>query len=238
MPVYGSFSRYNVIESCALHPGRSNLACMLILVSEQRQRVIKAFSCLGQSLLLAVIRYPCHTLSSAGVGPLVARVCLPALSLPAVAATGAYMGRSSAVLQLSGLLLLLLAALASSQGGSSPSLVPPLPGEVPGGTSVGTPPPGAAGPPLELPSDATALPEQGGQPPGSAAFPPTPSGGVQLSPAPPSGFGLAPGIGAPAGKLATVGGWHVRMCCAGALPASPPPEPIVPHDNPQPPDPA
>lgn len=100
------------------------------------------------------------------------------------------------------LLLLSLATLTHGQGGGSPELVPPLPGETPGATAAGSPPPGAAGPPLELPSDATALPEQGGQPPAPAALPPTPSGGIQLSPAPPSGFGLAPGIGAPAGKLA------------------------------------
>ncbi len=100
------------------------------------------------------------------------------------------------------LLLLSLATLTHGQGGSSPELVPPLPGETPGATAAGSLPPGAAGPPLELPSDATALPEQGGQPPAPAALPPTPSGGIQLSPAPPSGFGLAPGIGAPAGKLA------------------------------------
>ncbi|KAL4423245.1 hypothetical protein ABPG77_000037 [Micractinium sp. CCAP 211/92] len=49
------------------------------------------------------------------------------------------------------------------KGGSSPELVPPLPGETPGATAAGSLPPGAAGPPLELPSDATALPEQGGE---------------------------------------------------------------------------
>ncbi|KAL4434342.1 hypothetical protein ABPG75_000783 [Micractinium tetrahymenae] len=106
--------------------------------------------------------------------------------------------RGSAHLCRSALLLLALAALARAQGSGSPEPVPSLPG----GTAAGSPPPGAAGPPLGLPSDATALPEEGAQPPAPAAFSPTPAGGTQLPPAPPSGFGLAPGIGAPAGKLA------------------------------------